>query len=343
MRWGGRPGRWVRGALGVWLAAAATACAGGGPSGPGPDPDPGVDSDGDGLSDDVEMALVRQYRPVWEWDAAEEIWPISVEEWAGFGGRVTRGAEVREYDDVAGFAVAVAALPDGAMETVADVRAGAAPCAAGAGCDRAPIYVDAVPARFSQAGRENLVWLHYWLFFHFDRKFAQTLDLSHYGDWEHVCVLVSRDDLGRSDAPPVGLHFHSHGVLVVADAAAVWHADPACAAGTVSPGCHGTRHPAAYVEANGHGMFAGPGETLLGPHFGQRSNPAEQLDNPIAFLTPHSTNATSAIDDAIRAFRGRWGQTAGASPFGPLVPTQPCDHDWDATPALADWLPGCRT
>ncbi|HUP19019.1 MAG TPA: hypothetical protein VM778_03595 [Gemmatimonadota bacterium] len=339
MRNGGASGR----RLVPWVLVAflAVACSGGGPSGPGPDP--GLDSDGDGLGDDVEMALILQYRPVWEWDAAEEIWPISVEEWAGYGGRVMRGAESREYDDVASFASAAAALPDGTMETVADIRAGAAPCAAGAGCDHAPVYVDAVPARFSHRGRGNLVWLHYWLFFHFDRKvLPPATDLSHYGDWEHVCVLVSLDDLGDPDAPPVGVHFHHHGLLDVVDAAE-WHADPACAGGTSSPGCRGTRHPAAYVEANGHGMFPGPGETLLGPHFGERSNAADMLDNPVVFLTPHSTNSTSPVDDAIRAFRGRWGQTPGASPFGPLVPTQPCDHDWDATPTLGDWLPGCRT
>lgn len=335
----GPGGTVARGVLAAALVAAA--CGGGGPSGPGPDPGP--DSDSDGLRDDVELALVLQYRPVWAWDAAEEIWPISVEDWAGYGGRVTRGAESSEYADLAGLLAAVTVLPDGTMETAADVRSGAAPCAAGGGCDQAPIYVDAVPAAFSHRGRGNLVWLHYWLFFHFDdKRLPPATDLSHYGDWEHVCVLASLDDLGDPDAPPVGLHFHHHDQLDVTEVAE-WHADPACAGGSSSPGCRGIRHPAGYVEANGHGVFPGPGETLLGPHFGARLNPADQLDNPVVFLTPHSTNASTMADDVIRAFRGRWGQTPVRSPFGPLVATGPCDHDWGATPALGDWLPACRS
>lgn len=63
-------------------------------------------------------------------------------------------------------------------------------------------------------------------------------------------------------APPVGLHFHSHGLLAVRDAGE-WQADPACAGGSGAPGCRGTRHPTAYVEANGHGMFPAAGATAL--------------------------------------------------------------------------------
>ena len=155
-----------------------------------------------------------------------------------------------------------------------------------------------------------------------------------YGDWEHVCVLVSLDDLGDRDAAPVGLHFHAHGGLEVADAASAWHADVA-----------GSFHPRVFVEASGHASYRNAGETLLGPHEGGRIDP-DGLTHPLVFLRPHATNRSDPADEILGGFGGRWGQTegdAGESPIGPLEFNQPCDHDWKGSPGLSDWQPACAT
>jgi hypothetical protein len=34
------------------------------------------------------------------------------------------------------------------------------------------------------------------------------------------------------------------------------------------------------------------------------------------------------------------GET-GESPIGPLDVNQPCDHDYDRSPGLSDWIPTC--
>jgi hypothetical protein len=316
------------------LAALALACGGSG----GPlSPPPSDDLDGDGLADLEEAALLAQYRPVWDFDASETLFPISLEEWAALGERVmaASGGGSAPYSDPASLLAAVEAFPAGFMVTAEEPHPGLPPCGSGPGCNDAPVFVDAVPVDFSLGGRDDLVWLHYWLLYHYDRK--QALPGSeqrpqHHGDWEHVCVLVSLDDLGVADAPPVGLHFHAHGALDVADAASEWHADAL-----------GEFHPHVYVEAGGHASYRDPGETLLGPHLGGRIDP-DGLSHPVVFLQPHATNRTDPVDEIARVFHGRWGQTigeTGESPIGPLDFNQPCDHDYDESPELSDWIPAC--
>jgi len=305
-----------------------------GPVGPPRVPSAG-DLDGDGLSDDDELALARQFRPYWDLDPVETVFPISVEEWAEFGGTVTSaGGTTRTYRDLATLHAAVLAAPDGVMTTAVDPFGGAPPCTDAVRCSGAPIYADAVPVSFTLAGRSDLVWLHYWLFFHHD--FKQTplgTSTIHIGDWEHVCVLVAREDRGRLDAPPVGLHYHHHGSLDVVDTAPAWHADPL-----------GARHGRVYVESGTHGMYPRPDRSFLGAHRGGGVGDG-LLAHPIAMITPHTTNASSTVDEVLATFRGRWGSdgTEGnLNPLGPLEFNQPCDHDWRRRPARSDWLPACR-
>lgn len=52
------------------------------------------------------------------------------------------------------------------------------------------------------------------------------------------------------------------------------------------------------------------------------------------------------VDDIIRKFQGRWGQTNGifpwnTSPNGPLYFNGKCDHDYRSTPAGSDWATAC--
>ena len=315
------------------LVAGALACGGGGPV----SPPPSDDLDEDGLADLEEEALLRQYRPVWSFDPSETLFPISLEEWAALGERVraASGEGSAPYSDPASLLAAVQAFPDGVMVTAEEPRSGLPPCGAGPGCNDAPEFVDAIPVSFTRNGRGNLVWLQYWLLYHYDLKLAlpgSDQRPQHHGDWEHVCVLASLDDLGDPDAPPVELHFHAHGNLDVAGDASAWHADAA-----------GSFHPRVYVEAGGHASFRDPGETLLGPHFGGLIDP-DGLDHPLAFLQPHATNRNDPGDEIVRAFSGTWGQTdgeTGVSPVGPLVFDGPCDHDYDRSPGLSDWLPAC--
>ena len=315
------------------ILAFALACEGDGPV----SPPPSDDLDDDGLADLEEEMLLLQYRPVWSFDETETLFPISLEEWASFGERVTSpsGTESVPYDDPESLLEAVEAFPGGTMVTSAVPRPGAPPCGSGPGCNVAPDFVDAIPVSFRVSGRGNLVWLHYWRLYHYDLKLAlpgSEVRPQHYGDWEHVCVLASLDDLGDPDAPPVGLHFHAHGNLDLADDASAWHADAASAF-----------HPRVYVEAGGHASFRDPGETVLGPHHGGVIDP-DGLDHALAFLTPNRTNRSDPLDEIASVFRGRWGQTesdAGRSPLGPLVFDGACDHDYDPNPGLSDWMPVC--
>ena len=317
----------------VALVVGALACGGNGPV----SPPPSDDLDADGLADLEEAAILRQYLPVWSFDPSETLFPISLAEWAALGERVTAasGAGSAPYADPASLLAAVQMFPDGVMVTAAEPRSGLPPCGAGPGCNDAPVFVDAIPVGFTRNGRGNLVWLHYWLLYHYDRKLAlpgSDQRPQHHGDWEHVCVLASLDDLEDPDAPPVGLHFHAHGNLDVADDASAWHADGA-----------GAFHPRVYVEAGGHASFRDPGETILGPHLGGVIDP-DGLDHPLAFLQPHATNRSDPVDEIVRAFRGRWGQTngeSGVSPVGPLEFDDPCDHDYERSPGLSDWIPTC--
>ncbi|HJU86397.1 MAG TPA: hypothetical protein VJ788_03395 [Gemmatimonadota bacterium] len=318
------------------IAALALACGGsGGPM----SPPPSADLDADGLADLEEEALLRQFRPVWDFDQTETLFPISLEEWAALGERVVDadGSESAPYSDVESLLAAVQAFPGGVMITREEPYAGFPPCGAGSLCNDAPVFVDAIPVGFSLNGRDDLVWLHYWLFYHYDLKQplpGSEVRSQHHGDWEHVCVLVSLDDLGDPDAPPVGLHYHAHGGLAVHDAASAWHSDDA-----------GSFHPHVYVEASGHASYRDAGETLLGPHAGGRIDP-DGLTHPLVFLRPHGTNRSDPADEILGGFRGRWGQTegnSGESPIGPLEFNQPCDHDWKESPGVSDWLPVCAT
>ncbi|HET9332036.1 MAG TPA: hypothetical protein VFQ21_00475 [Gemmatimonadota bacterium] len=300
-------------------------------------PPPSDDLDDDGLADLEEDAILRQYRPVWSFDPSETLFPIGLADWASFGERVmaASGQESSEYSDPASLLTAVQAYPGGFMVTAEIPRPGLPPCGGGTGCNNAPVFVDAIPVAFTLNGRRNLVWLHYWLLYHYDIKLAlpgSGQRPQHYGDWEHVCVLASMDDLGNPAAPPVGLHYHAHGNLDVADEASAWHADAA-----------GSFHPRVYIEAGGHASFRDPGETLLGPHFGGVIDP-DGLEHPLAFLQPHATNRSNPIDEIVVTFHGRWGQTngeTGLSPLGPLEFENPCDHDYDRSPGLSDWIPAC--
>jgi hypothetical protein len=321
--------------VGVGLVAFLAACGGNGPI----SPPPSDDLDQDGLADLEEETLLRQYRPVWDFDETETLFPVSLAEWASLGERVmaASGPGSAPYSDPASLLTAIQAFPSGFMVTAEDPYPGLEPCGAGAGCNDAPTFVDAVPVDFTLDGRGNLVWLHYWLLYHYDLKLAlpgSQVRSQHFGDWEHVCVLASLDDLGVPGAPPVSLHFHAHGGLVVADEASAWHADGA-----------GAFHPHVYVEAGGHASYRDPGASLLGPHNGGRVDP-DGLAHPLAFLQPHTSNRSDPVDDIARGFHGRWGQTlgeTGESPIGPLDFNQPCDHDYRRSPSVTDWLPSCRT
>ena len=300
-------------------------------------PPPSDDLDDDGLEDLEEEAILRQYRPVWSFDLSETLFPIGLADWASFGQHVmaASGQGSSEYSDLSSLLTAVQTFPGGVMVTADLPRPGLPPCGGGTGCNSAPVFVDAIPVGFAMNGRQNLVWLHYWLLYHYDIKLAlpgSGQRPQHYGDWEHVCVLASMDDLGNPAAPPVGLHYHAHGNLDVADDASAWHSDAA-----------GSFHPRVYVEAGGHASFRDPGETLLGPHFGGLIDP-DGLDHPLAFLQPHATNRSNPIDEIIGTFHGRWGHTdgeTGVSPLGPLEFENPCDHDYDRSPGLSDWIPAC--
>lgn len=323
------------GAAGVAaFAALALACgSGGGPM----SPPPSADLDADGLADLEEEALLLQFRPVWDFDATETLFPISLAEWAGLGERIESGVESTPYSDLASLLAAVQAHPGGTMITAAEPYPGLPPCGAGALCNDAPVFVDAIPADFPLDGRDDLVWLQYWLFYQYDLKQAlpgSQVRSQHHGDWEHVCVLVSRADLGDREAAPIGLHFHAHGGLEVHDTASSWHEDQL-----------GAFHPHVYVEAGGHASYRDAGATLLGPHEGGRIDP-DGLSHPLVFLRPHATNRSDPADEILGGFRGRWGQTegdSGESPIGPLEFNQPCDHDWTESPGLSDWNPACST
>lgn len=327
--------RVTRGAVSALLGALLVVATGCGGDGPVSLP-PSADGDGDGLADLEEEAILRQYRPVWDFDAGEEtFYPISLADWAALGERVAGASGSAAYSDPATLLAAVQAFPSGTMETAVEPFPGEPPCGAGVGCNAAPDFVDAVPVGFSFQGRGNLVWLHYWKLYHYDLKRAlpgSNQRPQHYGDWEHVCVLVSLDDLGDPDAAPVSLHYHAHGNLDVTPDAAEWQADGA-----------GRFHPRVYVEAGGHASYRDPGESLLGPHFGGAIDP-DGLTHPLAFLRSHTSNRTDPVDEITNAFHGRWGQTegeTGESPIGPLEFNQPCDHDYDRSPVLSDWIPAC--
>lgn len=324
-----------------WIGVVVVAVTAGCSSGTGPvDPLDGGDRDADGVPDDVEIALLRQYRPFWDFDPDERLFPIAVDDWAGAGGRVVPagGGPSSEYRDSATLLEAVRSHPDGVMHPVDPPLTGSLPCPPDGPClAGAPVYAEATPLE----DRVDLVWLQYWLFYGFDEKRLSFRTLSHRGDWEHVCVLVSRGAMGIPDAAPIGVHFHHHGALEIVE-------DPewvGCRIGASD--CVGERHPRVYVDRGGHGSHPASGVSSLGPHRGGFPDSGGLLDTPLVPLRPHPANASRLDDDIVRDFRGRWGHddsaTTGAAPHGPLVFNHLCDHDLLRRPTLADWTPACRS
>ncbi|MDX1660298.1 MAG: hypothetical protein R3326_00795 [Gemmatimonadota bacterium] len=328
----------MRWCLGIGALLSLTlACSG--YDGPGPIAPRESDADADGLSDDLEIALLRQFRPFWDLDPDERLFPIPVNAWARAGGAVVAvdGADPRPYADLATLRAAVEAHPDGVMRPLGPPLEGAPPCPPGIDCPAgAPVYAEATPL----VDAPDTVWLQFWLFYGFDEKNLEFGVLSHRGDWEHVCVLVALAAVGDPDAEPLGVHYHHPGELDVT-------ADPewvACREGASA--CVGRRHPRVYVDRGGHGSYPGSGATFLGPHRGGFEPGGGFLETPLVPVRPHPRNALGLETGILRAFRGRWGHedafTTGPGPVGPLVFGNPCDHDFLPRPSSSDWLPACR-
>jgi hypothetical protein len=130
---------------------------------------------------------------------------------------------------------------------------------------------------------------------------------------------------------PVEMHWHHHGSADVGKAAWQYH-----------PDTWGNYHPRAFVEANSHGVYQYPG----GAYADGGGSPDNPLNNPFMFMTAHYTNRFSQVDDIIRKFEGRWGQTYGilpwnVSPIGPLQFISTCDHDYRPSPGSGDWAQSC--
>lgn len=314
------------------------------------------DTDADGLSDVDEELLLRQFRPFWYFDNQENGFPISVTEWSKLGRYV--GASWNAYSSISTLRNAVNTLPSGTMYTVEgfyqepglcyDTEVGPWPSWI-TDCNDAPVYVDAVPVKNS-----NFVWLHYYLFFQVDVKDVSSTwwnpfitDVNHWGDWEHVCVLVTRDMIGYYDVTkktqgPIGIHFHHHGDVTSTNMALAWHQDRRCQQYGVSHyQCYGTKHPRVYVQAWTHGMYRSPGSDYRGPYQGGWGTYDDQLDNPLVFMTPHGLSGLEG--EVVRMFKGRWGHSTsvnpwGNSPKGPMIFNGLADHDYKPSPLIGDWL-----
>lgn len=50
----------------------------------------------------------------------------------------------------------------------------------------------------------------------------------HNGDWEHVCILTSLNDLGNKVAYPLSIHFHRHGNVDIRGTAWSYHRNHEC-------------------------------------------------------------------------------------------------------------------
>lgn len=307
-------------------------------SGPRTGPEPPADLDADGLADDVEVALLARYRPFWDFDLDEFLFPISVEAWARAGGRLVAGDGVTsvEYADLPSLLAAVRRHRQGVLHPVDPPLTGAPPCPPGFACPGgAPVYAEATPL----VGRPDLAWLQYWLLFGYDEKRLDVGVFNHRGDWEHVCVLVAVDSLASPAAVPLGVHFHHHGSLVVRTSPE-W---VACRAGAYA--CDGERHPRVFLDRGGHGSYSESGVDPLGPHRGGRPGNGGLLETPLVPIRPNRANADRLDDDVVRGFAGQWGHldaaTTSPGPGGPLVLSGPCDHDLLDRPTLADWTPAC--
>lgn len=284
-----------------------------------------TDSDFDGLSDSEEERLLRQYRPYWYFDGQEFIFPISITDWANLGRWVEDGGEKLFYTNIVEMKNAVQILPNGKLAPHAHMIGGWR--------ENAPVYVDALlmPPAFSDAGRDSLVWLQYWLLFGDDRKY-DSFNIWHRGDWEHICVLVERNRTSIKTTP-VKIHWHHHGGADISSSAYAYHSDT-----------YGTRHPRVYIEAGAHGMFRDPGDGLYGPHDDNGGSADNPLDNQMIFMVPHWSNRSSRYEqDILAIFNGLWGNAwewPTGPPKGPLEFNDSCDHDYRSFPTSGSFKIG---
>ncbi|MGH7557998.1 MAG: hypothetical protein ACREMD_09560 [Gemmatimonadota bacterium] len=200
--------------------------------------------------------------------------------------------------------------------------------------ENVPIYVDAqpMPDSYSIDGKNNLVWLHYFLFFGDDVKY-DSFFWEHRGDWEHICVMVEEDSPNNLATPPVRIHWHHHGNADIAATAYADHSD-----------AWGSKHPRVYIEAGAHGMYREPGDGLVGPHNDDGGSPDYPLNNPIVFMTDHWSNRNDpgyTEKEILQIFNGQWGSSE-SSPHGPMVFNNRCDHDYKPNPDSYDfYISGC--
>ena len=197
-------------------------------------------------------------------------------------------------------------------------------------CNDAPTYVEVFPVSGAHNGKNDLVWIQYNLFYGYSAYDSSSpINGEHTGDWEHLCILASLDDLGAKTAFPVDMHFHSHGGYERSSTAYSWHSDHRCEThGLSHSACYGTRHPRVFVEAWGHGMHDSPGwSPVLGnPHNGGYGPADDTLNNPMYFMSEHRASPYY-LNGIFNGFDGEWGHIGG-SPKGPLNFNGACDHDW---------------
>lgn len=307
------------------------------------------DSDGDGLSDVDEETIVRQYRPAFAYDGQESWFPVSIDtEWALLGEYV--GFPGNTFWDLPSLSTAVQEMPGGDMILPEEIYTGIIFCTdtldygwqLPGGCNNAAVYVEAVPLNPFENwnGKSNLVWIQYWLLSGAsasDNVF--NINNPHTGDWEHICVLASLDDLGDKFAPPVSIHYHRHGGVDVADTAYAYRADRRCdTSGVTHSLCYGTKHPVVYVEAQGHGSYRSPGEGSCGPTGGGWLEWDDMLNNPIRFMVPHEASSFYEVT-IFDLHGGKWG--SDDSPRSPLVFNSRCDHDYKTNLSTVDWGGDC--
>lgn len=262
------------------------------------------------------MKVITRYRFRIGASSGEFLWPNNI-----------------QYSDVYSLQDAVHVNPDGVLFLPSNIIVAGRQSGA-------PVYVDAqlFPASYQINGKNNLVWLHYYLLFGEDRKY-DSFDNNHRGDWEHICVVVQRSSAGNKSALPVRMHWHHHANADIDASAYAYHSDS-----------WGYKHPRVYIEAGGHGMYRNPGDGLVGPHLDNSGTDDNPLDNPFVFMRRHWSNRSGAPDaerDIIETFIGRWDQGGdggitgpAVSPRGPLVFNDRCDHDYVEFPGTGAFLTG---
>lgn len=293
------------------------------------------DSDADGITDINEERIARQYRPYWDHDDQEAWFPISLVDWSSLGRYV--GVSSNSFSTLYSFHAAAINRPNDDIFTATGIYPGKSFCndtlsSPGLpGCNDAPTFIEVFPVSGSHYGKSNLVWIQYWQLYHYslsDNPLIPGWNGAHFGDWEHICVLASLNDLGNKTAKPVDMHFHAHNHwFFVRTTTADWHSDLRCTTHGLSHSqCYGTRHPRVYVESLAHGMHYDAGSTLTNPHYGGYRFNDDQLNNPIRWLTQHPASDYSSYD-TFKRFFGQWGHSSG-SPLGPTAWNSACDHDY---------------